>query len=178
MTGDVNHTGDHSPARGGHWDPSVPLATWGRGRAVRYDEDWYYRDVPIHLTICAHAGSPFTDAVLASEVCAAVENVAAALKQRLYAYCLMPDHLHVLISPADSGNPLAEFLRRMKSYTTRQYQLRTSQSRLWQYSARDRILFRYADTRPVAEYIAENPVRKGLVKDWHEWPYTKVLLVE
>jgi hypothetical protein len=27
----------------------------------------------------------------------------------------------------------------------------------------------------VVRYVLDNPVRKGLVKDWREWPYAKIV---
>ena len=39
-----------------------PLATRGRGRAVRLAGYDYAGDWPVHLTMCAATGSPFADA--------------------------------------------------------------------------------------------------------------------
>jgi REP element-mobilizing transposase RayT len=114
--------------------------TWGRGRAVRLDSDLYAMDLAIHLTICALAGRPFGDHSLATMTCTAIERTCTNLRYSLFAYCLMPDHLHVLLSPDESEVPIADFLRRFKSYTTRQYQKATGITRLWQYSARDSIV--------------------------------------
>ncbi|TWT46053.1 Transposase IS200 like protein [Phycisphaerae bacterium RAS1] len=149
------------------------LATWGRSRAVRLHADAYSGVAPIHLTICAADGRPFEDAALAQTVCTAFERVAAAGELELSAYCLMPDHLHVLIRPM-SGFGIDEFLRRMKSYTTRWHQRATGRPVLWQRSARDRVLRANERLATVVAYIANNPVRAGLVSAWTQWPYTRV----
>jgi REP element-mobilizing transposase RayT len=103
-----------------------------------------------------------------------MERTCDALEYELYAYCLMPDHLHALVSPADSETPVATLLRRFKSFTTRVFQKRTGIARLWQLSARDRLLRPAEDPVSLAAYIANNPVRRGLVQVWTDWPYTRV----
>ena len=151
-----------------------PPATYGRGRAVRLDSEIYAADVPVHLTICAEDGQPFVDDHVARMVCEAVEVSAAMVGQRLLVYCLMPDHLHVVVSPAESRTPVAVFLKKFKSFTTNRYQKMMPAARLWQYSARDRVKRAGEELRTLVEYIANNPVRHGLVKCWLDWPYTKV----
>lgn len=136
--------------------------------------DLYATDTPIHLTICAADGQPFADRELATQTCTALERTCASLEYRLYAYCLMPDHMHALVSPADSETPVATLLRRFKSFTTRAFQKRSGLPRLWQLSARDRLARPAEDPVVLATYIANNPVRRGLVQVWTDWPYTRV----
>lgn len=151
-------------------------ATYGCGRAVRLDPDLYAADVPIHLTICAETGHPFVNDEVARMVCQSVETSAAMLSQRLLAYCLMPDHLHIVLSPADSQTQVSEFLGKFKSFTTNRYGKTTGGLRLWQYSARDRVIRKGENLATVVEYVANNPVRRGLVRYWSDWPYTKVFI--
>jgi putative transposase len=95
---------------------------------------------------------------------------------RLYVYCLMPDHLHVLVSPAESAANVSVFLDRFKSYTTNCYWKLGGTGRLWQPSARDRLKRPSESLQTLVAYIANNPVRAGLVKSWTQWPYTKVFV--
>ena len=67
----------------------------------------YAGNIDIHVTICADRDEPFTDRTLAAMVCENVEFYCRKLDYRLYGYTLMPDHLHVLFSPAQSGKPLS-----------------------------------------------------------------------
>jgi putative transposase len=88
----------------------------------------------------------------------------------------MPDHLHVLLSPARSERPLAYWLDVFKSYTTNQYMRMGYRSPLWQPSAHDHVC-RAAETAENAlTYIVNNPVRAGLVQGWQEWPWTKIFV--
>jgi REP element-mobilizing transposase RayT len=133
----------------------------------------YAGDWPVHLTMCAATGSPFADADVATMVCRVLEETTTGSGYRLYGYCLMPDHLHVLVSPGETRMDIAAFLRRFKSFTTRVVQ-RRGRVRLWQRSAHDRVLRPAEDPMTVATYIANNPVRAGLVACWEAWPYARV----
>ncbi|MBI5866461.1 MAG: transposase [Planctomycetes bacterium] len=155
---------------------NVP-ATWGRGRAVRLpDPELYASDTPIHLTIGADHGSPFAAGQIATLVCDSVEKSSELLGFRLYVYCLMPDHVHAMVSAGSTGRPISEFLQRMKSFTTRRYQALTGRRRLWQASAFDRVSRPGEDLATIVRYIADNPVRRGLVACWADWPHTRVFV--
>jgi putative transposase len=89
----------------------------------------------------------------------------------LYAACLMPDHLHLLIAPKERD--VIAFVGAWKSWTTRRawdFGIRNS---LWQRRMWDRTVRNDDDFAEVAEYIVCNPVVAGLVemeRDWlHSW---------
>ncbi len=85
------------------------------------------------------------------------------------AYCFMPDHLHLLMEGTETSD-LARFIRIFKQKTA--YMLRPALGGpLWQRSYYDRILRRDEDSRKVAAYILNNPVRTRLVDDATEYPY-------
>jgi len=44
--------------------------------------------------------------------------------------------------------------------------------KVWQRSFCDHALRKDEDVTKVAEYIVNNPIRRGLVKDWTEYPYS------
>ncbi|UCC30976.1 MAG: transposase [Phycisphaerales bacterium] len=77
--------------------------TFGTSRAVRHPQADYAADLDIHVVVAARAGRPFENTELACQVCRSVEVVCKQLGYRLYGYCLMPEHLHVLLSPGTSG---------------------------------------------------------------------------
>ena len=156
---------------------AVPPATYGRGRTVRLAGHDYAADRPIHLTLCARSGRPFDDGQIAAMVCASVQKSAEMSGYLLFAYCLMPDHLHVLVSPGDSRKPVAQFLHRLKSFTTHECRRMRGTERLWQTTAHDRVLRDSDDVMTVATYVANNPVRAGLAQGWSDWPYSRVFYV-
>jgi len=150
--------------------------TYGASRAVRLASHDYASANPLHVVICTAAQAPLLAGKVGSTVADAVEQTCELLGYDLYAYCLMPDHLHVLLSPASSETELSEWLRRFKSFTTRWYQKAYGRPKLWQRSAFDRVLRVSEPVVQVAAYIANNPVRKELVQRWTDWPYSKVFV--
>ena len=156
--------------------PRRDLPTYGRSRAVRLPDCDYAGDIDIHVTICADRDEPFTDRTLAAMVCENVEFYCRKLHYRLYGYTLMPDHLHVLLSPAESGKPFSYWLDVFKSYTTHRFMQLGHRSTLWQPSAHDHICRTGETAESVLAYIANNPVRAGLVECWHDYPWTKVFI--
>ena len=149
-------------------------ATYRKSHAIRLSSHDYASETPVHLILCALEGAPFTDAAISREVCSAIEFTCQRLGFLLYAYCLMPDHLHVLVSPGSSETHVSQWLQRFKSYTTRVWQEQSGCAELWQRSARDRVVRDREPLHELAAYIVNNPLRKGLVDNWSAWPYSKL----
>ncbi len=152
------------------------LTTYGRSRAVRLPDCTYAADEIIHVTICANAGEPFADRQLAELVSESVGFYCRKLKYRLFGYCLMPDHLHVLLSPMGSGTPLGKWLLAFKNYTSRKFANAGGTPPLWQRSAYDHVCRNDETPETVLAYIINNPVRAGLVQSWHDWPLSCVFI--
>jgi len=156
--------------------PLRELRTYAGSRAARHPDCDYVGDIDVHLTLCADCGTPFENEAIARMVCNNVEFYCRKLAYRLYGYTLMPDHLHVLLTPGDSDKPLSYWLDVFKSYTTNQYMKAGSRPPLWQRSAHDHICRREETAERVLEYIVNNPVRAALVEGWQDWPWTKVFI--
>ena len=150
--------------------------TYGATRAVRWADCDYQGDVDIHLTICAARGKPFTDETFAAGVCQDVEFYSTRLAYRLYGFCLMPDHLHVLLSPGESATPVSKWLGSFKSFTTNRFMKAGGQVPLWQLSAHDHVCRVGETAENVLRYIVNNPVRAGLAEDWRSWPWARVFI--
>jgi len=79
------------------------------------------------------------------------------------AYCVMPDHVHLLLEGVADDADLREAMRRWKLRTGYAWRLR-HETPLWQTSYQDRVLRERDDTRAVVRYLVNNPVRAGLVR--------------
>ena len=123
--------------------------------------------------ICARSGAPFNQPSLAEEVCRSVETACRKLGYRLHGYCLMPDHVHVLLSPDSSRRLLRDWLQAFKSYTTHWAKKNCGIANLWQRSCYDHICREGDTAERVLDYICNNPVRKGLVDFADDWPWAK-----
>jgi REP element-mobilizing transposase RayT len=92
----------------------------------------------------------------------------------LWVYCLMPDHLHAGLSPLAGGPSVPRALQAFKSYTTKVGWRFGVTGPLWQRSYYDHIARKSEHVHSIAEYILQNPVRRGLVADPFDWPYSYI----
>jgi len=154
-------------------EPPRKYKTYGGSRAVRLPDFDYVGEVDIHVVICTESGQPFGSDTLAKEVCRSIEITSEKLQYRLYGYCLMPDHLHVLLSPAHSGKPLRNWLQTFKSYTAHWAKRNLGIPTLWQRSCHDHVCRTGETAEHVLRYILNNPIRAGLVKCAEDWIWSR-----
>ncbi len=107
------------------------------------------------------------------DACLAELNVTAAKYDlAVFAYCFMPDHLH-LLAAAPEGVSMLNAVRHFKQLTS--YRFRNlPQFRgeaLWQRGFYDHALRKEEDINVVARYIWGNPVRAGLVADINSYEH-------
>lgn len=80
----------------------------------------------------------------------------------LYMAVVMPDHVHLLLDPVDT--PMGEIVRRIKGASARSINAAiNSAGSVWQREYFDRQIRKNEDVRAKGEYIAQNPVRAGIV---------------
>lgn len=88
-------------------------------------------------------------------------------------YCLMPDHMHLLTAGLNATTDQRLLVRFLRRHLTPAL---TSRGAAWQKQPYDHVLRERERQRgsfeSVAYYIAENPVRAGLVKEREDWPFT------
>jgi len=115
---------------------------------------------------------------------------------KVFVYCLMPEHLHLLCSVGpcarknyahkglhypnyahkglhydDKVSSIINFVNQFKGKSTAIAWKYGIKGNLWQKRWHDHILRRDEDALKIGEYILRNPVRRGLVEDWHGYPY-------
>ena len=90
---------------------------------------------------------------------------------RLHAYCLMPNHVHLLVRTADT--PLAKFMQGLQqSYTLRFNRLYGKVGHLFQGRYRAIVCESEQYLLTLVRYIHLNPVRAGLTGRPEEYPYS------
>jgi len=153
--------------------------TWGKSRSNRLAHYDYSADRPIHVTICTEKKQDiFSSKVNAEIVIGELLKSAKDLGFRILCYCLMPDHLHVILSPGDSINPLSKFLNIFKGRTTVIFREMEGLSKIWQRSAFDHVVRADEDLRAIIKYIMNNPVRKDITEKADDYPYCRWFDVE
>ncbi len=91
----------------------------------------------------------------------------------LAAYCVMPDHLHLLIQLGES-TPLSTVLQRFSSFTGLQVYRATGQGHLWAVGFFDRALRAETSLAVVVDYIEQNPVKAGWVTAAQDSPWSSI----
>ncbi len=76
------------------------------------------------------------------------------------AYCLMPDHVHLLVHGRSPAADLRRFVKTAKQGSGQRYAARTKR-RLWQESYYDHVVRPEEDLSAIARYIIDNPVQRG-----------------
>ena len=96
------------------------------------------------------------------------------VRYQLHVAVVMPDHVHVLLTPEldENGNTfgLAEIMHSIKSTSAHSINRALGRvGRVWQPEYVDRALRSDESLREKAEYICANPVRGGLATREDEW---------
>jgi putative transposase len=90
---------------------------------------------------------------------------------RLHEFVVMPDHFHLLLTPADTTT-LEKAMQLIKGGSSHEiHQLRGHRMQIWQPGFHDWTIRDAADYQARREYIWMNPVRAGLVERPEDWPY-------
>ena len=131
----------------------------------------YLGEYRYFLTFCTYDRQhTFTDPVTAASVIAQILRTSSASGFELLAYCLMPDHAHLLVEGLQPSSDLRRFTKRLKQSSGQMYAHRAGH-RLWQEGYYDRVLREGEEPKQVARYIIENPVRAGLVRSPLDYPF-------
>ena len=139
---------------------------------IRLEEPYYIGYRSYFVTICTKNRRKLLDSA------PIVEGLLQILREQiicfhfdLYAYCFMPDHCHFLFEGKAHEANLSKLIRAFKGCSTAAIR-KSSIQEAWQKGFYEHILRTGADHASVAAYIFENPVRAGLTKDIHSWPYS------
>src|SRR5262249_33847559 len=122
------------------------------------------------------------------------EALANALSEsgfQLWAYVIMPEHVHVLVHPGKAPDRMPDFLQILKESVARKaiYYLRANSPdwlqrirvhegqpfryRFWQPGGgHDRNVTNSTTLRYMIEYLHNNPVRRGLVARAEDWEWS------
>ena len=99
-----------------------------------------------------------------------LREYAAAHQFSVPAYCLMPDHVHLLMEALAVDCNLTPFVKALKQAAGFEFERRTG-GRLWQRYYYDHVLRPKDDPDSVAWYIWLNPVRAGLCAEAKEYRF-------
>lgn len=148
-------------------DPIKPLP-----KRPRLDSEAYLGQQRCSLTLTTHNHAlVFTNSDIFQLMCSVLWDTATKNAFRVWVFCFMPDHLHLLIEGKEDFSDIQKFVKDFKQKSGYEYKQLTNK-KLWGTSYFDHMLRNEEDTIVVVRYILENPVRAGLVKSWWEYPYS------
>ncbi len=146
-------------------------------KVPRLKEFSYIGPYAYFITICTPFRSHyFIEEDVVKAVLGFLIDCSTTYRFKVYAYCFMPDHLHLLLQGEETSS-LKEFMRIFKQ-KTEWYFKKNRHKNLWQRSYYDHILRKEEAIEDVCRYILENPVRKGLVKNFKEYPFSDSLVID
>jgi putative transposase len=155
---------------GVHTSPNIPP---GHGSGVRYDEQKRYF-ARFDALLDQNPNGPYW----LQEPEIAQINWDALLfyhdkLYRMYAFCIMSNHIHVLFEALPGAPPLEDIMQRLKRYTGVQCNkvVGRTGNPFWESESYDHIV-RKGEFRPILDYILNNPVKAKQVSAWQEWKWT------
>jgi putative transposase len=157
-------------------------------RRRRYNEPGQARE----LTFSCYRHYPFLSRERTREWSReALEAARVQFRFQLWAYVLMPEHVHLLVYPADGPDQVSRFMQRLKEPVARKAiaYLRANapgwlprltvregarvRHRFWQPGGGyDSNITSSATLRSMIDYIHANPVRRGLVPQAEQWEWS------
>lgn len=126
------------------------------------------------ITACAHRRQPmFKRDDISRMTIDVLRETATKHGVNLYAYTLMPDHAHVVMA-ANEHIGIVAFMNEVKAVSARRSWSLGVHRTIWQQSYRDDIVRGELDHEAwdYLRYVFRNPVDKGLVSTWSEYPYS------
>ncbi|PTQ69432.1 transposase [Pseudomonas sp. GV071] len=92
---------------------------------------------------------------------------------KVYAYCLMSNHVHLLLAPGDSIAGLGQFMKTLAARATRyRNKLEGRTGTLWESRYKSSIVQSDSYLLACCRYIELNPVRAGMVEDVADYPWS------
>ena len=151
-------------------------------KKIRLSHDVYQKGYAFSITIATHQRYPWFRLYpeLACSAMRLFPQIVRARQTVLFSWCIMPDHLHLLLK----DNDIIDFVRLFKGRLTPLARRLEHGRVLWQRSFYDHVLREEESLEKAACYIWRNPVRSGIVScasayRWNGslvWPGWKDLL--
>lgn len=95
----------------------------------------------------------------------------------LIAYCIMPNHIHIVFRPLEESNDkyysLSKIMHSLKRHTAHEANLILGRSgTFWQHENYDHFARDNAELERIVKYVLHNPVKANLVKEQTDWKWS------
>jgi REP element-mobilizing transposase RayT len=140
-------------------------------RPKRLDGFDYVGQYRYFLTFCVRDRLPvFRDTQIVEQTLKQLRRTSGLERFAILAYCVMPDHAHLLVEGLEADSDFKRFAKMAKQRSGGAY-ARSRHARLWQEGYYERVRREDDDTRELARYIINNPVRGDLVESPADYPF-------
>ena len=124
------------------------------------------------VTIAVRGRQPvFANPLVAAGAVGVLRSLTTAHQARIFAFCVMPDHVHLVMSPSATCS-IITFVGQFKNLVLRLSWKHGVDGSFWQQGFWDHFLRADEELRVAAEYVLANPVRAGLVENWRSYAYS------
>ena len=134
---------------------------------------FYETRTPYFITFVTEGRKDLFNEVLACELLVKVLiDLKSSCNYQVYAFVVMPDHVHIVIS-ADGDMNISEIVRRIKGRFARFFNvIYNTNGSFWQASFYDKGIRSRSQLDEIIKYIHHNPVRKEIAIDPWEYVYS------
>ncbi len=123
------------------------------------------------VTICLNNKEElFNSSIIVNKILNIIKELSEKYKFKIWAYCFMPDHLHLLVEGIDENSDFKKFISMIKQKSGFWFQ-NSFNKKLWENNYYEHVSRREEATREIILYIFGNPVRKGIVKQYTDYPF-------
>jgi putative transposase len=149
-------------------------------KKIRLDSSFYLEPALIcSITICTQRNKSVFHRIEFGQACIEILIENSERKEiPVYAFCFMPDHVHLLLS-ASLLCSIPSFVGGFKSSCARAGWVHFGlEKSFWQKRYYDHFLRKEENIKEVTYYILNNPLRRGLGNDWRDYPLSGSLVFE
>ncbi len=140
-----------------------------RLRLKYFNYEGYYS---YFVTICTlDKKEIFIDKSIVNPIVGFLKELSSNYNFIVYAYCFMPDHLHLLLQGNDEKANLKKFVSMFKQKSGFWYKKKFD-AKLWQINYYEHVLRKEKAIKEIAYYIFANPVRQKLIEDYRDYPFS------
>ncbi len=130
------------------------------------------------ITIAVKGRTPvFASPALADAAIDVLRHHAAATGVPVYAWCVMPDHVHLILGASPSCD-IVTFVGQFKNLAQCEAWRLGVKGAFWQTSFWDHFLRGDERLEHAVEYVLNNPVRSGLVERWCDYRFSGSIVFE
>jgi len=92
---------------------------------------------------------------------------------QLICYCIMSNHIHLVIKLIEGSPDVSQIMHSIKRFTAKESNIILDRKgAFWMSESYDRLIRNNNELNNTINYVINNPVKAGMVKDWTKWPHT------